>query len=439
MNAKSAGTWLAAGVAVAVIASCGREARAPRPPMAVPQVAGGDVSIAWRFDAEGAYVVSMCADHQTVLLVLEGPEGPPFKQRLVKVSAATGDVEWTRPLHAHTTFTSLMAISDATIAVQLADLTGRTQRPAYWTAFFDRDDSDTRFALDNPFSAYDPFGAGDVILRVDAYAGDDAAHARAVDQNTGRELWEYTTPGRLLRRIPLLSSSRILLPWMRSARGLAGERWTVGVDCLEAETGHRLWRHTVEAGPGIEPTVATDGAHVYLGYARTDGARTGGEGSGLDVSCLSSVSGRVLWERTHPTADVLVATPGAVFGFTGRSGTGEGWRLWRAGAKTGELGYVTTGNPGFDLSYASWVRPAVLAESYLVLGAKRKKGPEHGEPSPVVCIDLDSGKVAGQWQFVAGVATLAWGPLSGGDRVYFREDDTHVVALKLTPRATTLD
>jgi hypothetical protein len=141
-----------------------------------------------------------------------------------------------------------------------------------------------------------------------------------------------------------------------------------------------------------------------------------------------------VWKGSYPTADILVATQSAVFGFACRAGADKAWRLWGAEAETGELDYVTTGTPGFDLSYASYLRPAVLAGSHLVLAAKRAKGTEYGAPCPVVCIDLGEGKIAGQWQSVGG-SCPSRGPLPGGTQVYFCEDDSHVVALKVTPRA----
>ncbi|MBN1629842.1 MAG: PQQ-binding-like beta-propeller repeat protein [Thermoleophilia bacterium] len=318
------------------------------------------------------------------------------------------------------------AVTETTIGI---DVSG--ELPGTWRhVFFEARHGQARQVLEDGPRSYKLEGVGDMVLMVKALAADGSGEVRALAGDDYRELWQHDLPGGLFNRVPLVSASRVVLPWGLMDDTREGSLVS-GVDGLEAQTGRLLWRHTVLIRRGSFLRAAVDDTRVYLGYVKPD-HKVGADEPGLEVLCLSAADGHPMWNGSYPSADLLFAAQGRLYGFSGRPESDEGWLLWAAEGATGKVTDEFTHTPGFELASPSRRWPAVLGGSYLVVGEAKRRDMEFGEPTRLRCIDLASGKVAGQWRFVPS-ANRSWGPLEAGEQVYFREDDSHVVALRKMP------
>jgi outer membrane protein assembly factor BamB len=244
-------------------------------------------------------------------------------------------------------------------------------------------------------------------------------------QDDGRLLWRHALPGQLASRSPATSSPRLLLVWATTPANV--HESVGGVDCIDGQTGALLWRHTV--GHAVSYLrVALDHTHAYIGEVVAADSQAGSDEQSLRVTSLAAADGKPVWKGSYPLADVLVTVGRRLYGFAGSSGNDQQWCLWAVDAEKGARQRVVRGKPGFSLAYSSIERPIVLDESFLILGVRPGTGSD--QRKPVICVDLTAGNVLRPWNYITSSSEARGGPIGGGSRAYFREDDTHLVAIQ---------
>jgi outer membrane protein assembly factor BamB len=339
--------------------------------------------------------------------------GPPVEEKLFALSAATGEVEWISALPGRTVHHLPVAFTEKTVAVSLFAVPWQ-----YKVSAFARDGGKLLWQAPGHRILARPLGCRDKVVMCDG-----SENVWALAQDDGRMLWRYALPGVIANRNPASSEERLLLTWAATHVSGVG-----GVDCIDARTGAFLWRYTVREAVSYL-RVAVGDAHAYVGQVSGDKSRAGTSERGLRVACLSTCDGEAVWEGAYPSADLLVEARGRLFGFAGTSGVDEKWCLWAADARTGALQRVVRGRTGFGLAVSSIQQPVVVAGSFLILGEKPGRGSE--QRKAVICVDLVSGEVLQPWTYITSSSEGRGGPIGGVSRAYFREDDTHLVAIEV--------
>jgi outer membrane protein assembly factor BamB len=285
--------------------------------MAGPGPAGKHPTIAWEFEADGAFSNSPVVADGTVFAA--SGEG-----RIHALDLATGGERWVAETGAPVSATPLLAlglviVGDEEGTVRALDaMDGKT----VWTA-----------AVDGPVTGSPASVADDLIVAT------TGTHAYRLEAATGTQVWSTDVRGATTRSVTVDDDTGYL--------GLGSE-----LVAIRLTDGGARWRTTIATTGNVgTPTIAGDLVYVSTGI--------GGEPEDAGIAAIDAATGDVRWTYASPELTVLY-TPAVV---DGRAYVlGHDRRVVAMDAATGEELWTTS----FDNELEAL--PSIVGDTIYVVG-----------------------------------------------------------------------
>ena len=192
---------------------------------AVDLVEGG---VAWTRELEATLVTSLAASDGFVLVGLQGDRDT--EPVIVALDAASGEERWRHDPVAPSAVVSAVSVDGASVFAILSGLAETS------VVAIDLADGAQRWSrrVNGTFDVFAP----PVVSSDRLFVTDLIGHTRALDAETGEEIWDFAMNSAVFRSVPTLVGSHLLVPTLEGELG-----------AIDVETGELVWRRSGDGSP----------------------------------------------------------------------------------------------------------------------------------------------------------------------------------------------